>query len=134
MKNIDKKVKEFTQRLEAGAFLRKLRNKRDISLEKLGQEFGVSHNYLGEVERGNKTPSDRLIRQLADYHNIDEAELFSKFGKVPLVAREVLKDNITVQKMIIDIEKNNKLDDDKKHKLYDEIFAFYKDIIEKYTD
>jgi hypothetical protein len=42
-----------------GKYLRAQRNKADISLRKVADEIGVSHVFLGEVERGERAPLRR---------------------------------------------------------------------------
>lgn len=48
---------------------REVRKNRGWTLEQVAQKIGVTHSYLSQVERGNKEPSDivlRAMRRLVD--------------------------------------------------------------------
>ncbi len=48
-----------------GAVLRELRRARGLSQERLALEAGYDRSYVGELERGEKSPSLRTIFRLA---------------------------------------------------------------------
>ena len=109
----------------AGEFLLKTRHEKDLSLAQVCEHVSCSLNYLSEIERGKKLPSDHLIRELADFYEISEAELFNNFGKVPLTAKEELEDNTGLQRTLLEIRKDQKLTDDQKQSLYDHLYTLY---------
>ncbi len=49
-----------------GAALRMLRTERGLSQEALGELAGISGNYVGDTERGERNVSLRIIWDLAD--------------------------------------------------------------------
>ncbi len=48
-----------------GRVLRELRRKRGVSQEELGAKSGYHRTYIGQLERGEKSPSLRTIFNLA---------------------------------------------------------------------
>ena len=48
-----------------GHVLRKIRESRDISQEELGARSGYHRTYIGQLERGEKSPSLRTIFNLS---------------------------------------------------------------------
>ena len=48
-----------------GRVLRELRRKRDVSQDELGARSGYHRTYIGQLERGEKSPSLRTLFNLA---------------------------------------------------------------------
>lgn len=72
--------------------LREARHKKGLSLRQLGREIGVSHVFIGEVERGKrKLPVDRA-EAWADALDLDADRLRAMYGPVPQDIREALRD------------------------------------------
>ena len=44
-----------------GAALRRLRQDRDLTIEEAARRAGVTANYLGDVERGQRNPTIRVV-------------------------------------------------------------------------
>lgn len=59
-----------------GKALREAREKRGLSQEALSLETGVHRNYIGGVERGERSPSVAAVAKLADALDISLADLF----------------------------------------------------------
>lgn len=59
-----------------GAALRALRVERGLSQEALGELAGISGNYVGDTERGERNVSLRIIWGLADGLGLSAAEIF----------------------------------------------------------
>lgn len=129
--NLTEKKEQLIRQIETGEYLLKLRNEKGISLAKVGETLKVSSNYLSEIERGLRIPSDHLIRTIADFYNINENDLFRRFGKIPLTAREELEGNETLQKALSEIRSNPNLTEEHKQSLYDELFKLYKDLLKE---
>jgi len=59
-------------------------------------------------------PSDRFMGILCKFYDIDEDELFKLWGKVPMLAKDEIENNATLQKTLREISRNTKLTDEKK--------------------
>jgi transcriptional regulator with XRE-family HTH domain len=64
-----------------GDRLRELRIKRDISQEKLAELAGLHRNYIGHLERGEKTPSLDVIIRLSSVFEMSARDLLLPFDK-----------------------------------------------------
>jgi len=128
--NPKEQAKLFLKAAQFGEYLTKLRTEQEQSLSFVGKKIGVSSNYLSEIERGLKTPSDEVLRELAKYYDIPEHEIFDKIGRVPLQAREELEENEMLQRTLVQIRKKN-LSEDKKQKLYEEVYRIYTRLYEE---
>ena len=117
---------------DAGRYLKELRGER--SLTEIGKRLGMSGNYVSSVEKGRLVPSDNYILLIADYYGIDVDDLFIRWGKVPILAREVVKNNETLQKVLSEIARDKRLTDDEKNDLYDEVYKTYQRYLKKKED
>jgi transcriptional regulator with XRE-family HTH domain len=61
--------------------LRKLREERELSQERLSQLSGLNRNYVSDVERGRRNPCLFNIVRLAEALEVDPSELFQGFRK-----------------------------------------------------
>ena len=59
-----------------GQKLRALRKAADLSREKLAEQTGITSNYLGEIERGEKWPSLQVLSSLAKAMDMSPARFF----------------------------------------------------------
>jgi transcriptional regulator with XRE-family HTH domain len=57
-----------------GRVLRELRLQQDLSQEALGHASGSGRTYIGELERGTKGPSLRMVFRLAEVLKIAPSE------------------------------------------------------------
>lgn len=128
--NIEEKYQQLRRQAEYGERLKELREEKELSIRQLAKALDVSANYLSELERGQKNPSDKMVRDLASFYNRDETVSFSLLGRVPLLAREELENNEVIQHTLADIGKKKNLTDDQKQELYHKIYHIYKDFIE----
>lgn len=129
--SIEEKVEHLRRLVEFGERLKEEREKMGLSIRELAKEVGVSANYLSELERGMKSPSDKMVRDLADYFKVDETVGFAILGRVPLLAKEELEGNETIQHTLADIGKKKNVSDEQKQILYDRIYALYRDFIDE---
>lgn len=58
-----------------GRRIRAFRKLKGYTQESLAQKLGVSVSILGEVERGNRLPSNELIEQVAEELGISKNDL-----------------------------------------------------------
>jgi transcriptional regulator with XRE-family HTH domain len=92
---------------------------RRLTLQQLGGMSGVSSSHLGRIERGERFPSARVLRRIAQPLGFDEAELFTladylpqsvsrsqrqNLGRLnPYVARVLSQEPVEVQRAVIGI-------------------------------
>ena len=58
--------------------LRLLRRERGWSQEKLGQKVGISTNYVGMIERQERSPTIKVIEKIAAAFEVDPIELLKE--------------------------------------------------------
>jgi transcriptional regulator with XRE-family HTH domain len=63
---------------EPGRVIRRRREERAISQQRLADASGVSRNYVSELERGLKSPSLRVVESLARVFGVRASELVSE--------------------------------------------------------
>jgi transcriptional regulator with XRE-family HTH domain len=66
-----------------GRVIRRERQDRRLTIRELGEKAGLSEIYVGEIERGQKYPSARVLESLAKALDLDIADLLE------LVADEI---------------------------------------------
>jgi transcriptional regulator with XRE-family HTH domain len=75
-----------------GAILREVRKERGLSQEALAFESGYHTTYIGQLERGQKSPSLRTIMNLAGALESSGSELLrrveARFGKRAIEKRQ----------------------------------------------
>jgi transcriptional regulator with XRE-family HTH domain len=121
---------QFNRQFDTGEYLAELRASKNIRLTAAAREIGITAAYLKEIEKGLKLPSDMLIRTISDYYEIPEDELFRRWGKIPLLAREQFNDMPELQKVLADVRKQ-KLSEDDKQRMLDEITELYKKFLQR---
>lgn len=105
------------------SMLRYKRITSNITIKELGIVLGVAPEFLSEMEKGNKIPSDYLIYSLSDYFNMSEDILFEGFNKTPIFGDYYykIKDREKL-KNLIDRVALSELSEDSKQLLYDNVF------------
>ncbi len=66
-----------------GRVIRRERQIRNLTIKELGEKAGLSEIYVGEIERGQKYPSAKVLESLAEALELDIADLLE------LVAEEI---------------------------------------------
>lgn len=66
-----------------GRVIRRERQEHHLTIKELGEKAGLSEIYVGEIERGQKYPSSRVLESIAQALDIDIADLLE------LVAEEI---------------------------------------------
>jgi transcriptional regulator with XRE-family HTH domain len=66
-----------------GRVIRRGRQDRRLTIKELGEKAGLSEIYVGEIERGQKYPSSRVLESIAGALDMDIADLLE------LVAEEI---------------------------------------------
>lgn len=123
--NDDDIDQQIFKQLRTARYLQATRRAMGETLTHMAKNLGVSHPYLSEIEKGIKVPSDQLIKAIANFYKIDEDDLFQRYGKVPILAREELENRPILQKTLSEIKTNKKLTDEQKDELYDKMYRLY---------
>jgi transcriptional regulator with XRE-family HTH domain len=58
--------------------LRVLRKQKGLSQEELAHQAGINRNYVGQIEREEKSPTVDMIEKLATALDIEPIKMFSK--------------------------------------------------------
>jgi transcriptional regulator with XRE-family HTH domain len=66
-----------------GCVIRRERQGRNLTIKELGDKAGLSEIYVGEIERGQKYPSAKVLESIAKALDLDLAEFFE------LIAEEI---------------------------------------------
>ncbi len=69
-----------------GKVIRLERQARNLTIKELGNKAGLSEIYVGEIERGQKYPSAKVLESLAAALDLDLAELLE------LIAEEIRRE------------------------------------------
>lgn len=93
-----------------GEFLRSLRNsKKAGSLRSVADALGISHNYLGQIERGSVAPEDEVLKKLADFYRVDEFKLFEVAERVPYTVRKSLEGDSELRHIVYQLANDKSL-------------------------
>ncbi|MBC9786278.1 helix-turn-helix transcriptional regulator [Heliobacterium chlorum] len=67
--DLDQKTAILMQVVEAGEYLKELRQKRKLTVTKVSTDIGLkNHSYLSNLERGKVTdPDEKVLRDLEKY-------------------------------------------------------------------
>ena len=58
-----------------GRVIRRERQERQLTIKELGEKAGLSEIYVGEIERGQKYPSSKVLESIGDALDLDIADL-----------------------------------------------------------
>ena len=58
-----------------GRVIRRERQERQLTIKELGEKAGLSEIYVGEIERGQKYPSSKVLESIAEALGLDIADL-----------------------------------------------------------
>ena len=78
---------------ELGAYLKKLRENRNLSLRQVDYRSSVSFSHLSMIENGTRRPTALTLKELANVYNVDYIDLYEKAGYLDLDKSEKLKNN-----------------------------------------
>lgn len=65
---------------DIGEILYQRRRERHLTLRRLGNESGVSASHLGRIERGERLPTARILKKLAEPLGFSETQLLEIAG------------------------------------------------------
>ncbi|MDF2612532.1 MAG: helix-turn-helix transcriptional regulator [Clostridia bacterium] len=107
----------------------KNRELKNFTVRQMAKQINLSAIYLLEIEQGLKVPSDYTIRQISNFLDIPDEELFSCFGKEPILTGAALEGK-TLKKTIGEVQRS-KLNEDRKQEMYDKLYNLYRHIEER---
>lgn len=119
---------------EAGEKLRQYReNYRDgrgkkLSIYKVAKRLNISGNYLSELERGLKCPSDVVLMNISEFYNVDKSELFAMYGKIVPEERSFILSNPEFRKTLTNLSIDERLTDEDKDYLSEELHKIYNEL------
>ncbi|PEN61585.1 helix-turn-helix domain-containing protein [Bacillus wiedmannii] len=116
---------------QLGEKLKSLRKEKEVSLVEVGRSVDLSHNFLSEIERGKKEPSNNTLRLLSKYFDIDEDELFEIIDKVPLRAMELVEEHPELQKLLSQVKKKYGEDSNKINSVSQKIITMYQEFLDE---
>ncbi len=61
-----------------GLIIRKLRQQKSISQEKMALDAGIDRTYIGDIENGSRNISLQIIEKLANYLGMPISEIFKQ--------------------------------------------------------
>lgn len=119
-------------RVDVGELLRLKRVEKRNTLGDIASLVGVSSNYISEIEKGiKKNPSDEIIVKLAEVFNLEEDDLFTAFNKIPLSARNEVREHPSLAKALSQLNNDDTIDREKKEQFYNKLVYWYEKLAEK---
>lgn len=73
---------------ELGAYLKKIRESKDLSLRQVDYQSSVSFSHLSMIENGSRKPTALTLKELARVYNINYLDLYEKAGYIDLAEYE----------------------------------------------
>lgn len=77
-----------------GNLITELREERGLSKARLARDAGINDGYLVQIEKGDKTPSDRILDKLARALGVSYFPLYDAAGLIPLEVFELIEQRI----------------------------------------
>ncbi|MEL6539717.1 MAG: helix-turn-helix transcriptional regulator [Bacteroidota bacterium] len=115
-----------------GKNLRYLRNRRDITMEELGEEIGVSMSQIGAYETGRSFPKQAGLMRICEFFDVTPNDLLLKDLQIeePGVIVQTISKGINLEAIIKMYEKevkelsqqlSGKISDDQMRELLDDL-------------
>jgi len=123
------------RQIRGGEYLSALRNERNLTQRTVAARLAISFQYLSEIEKAKKSPSDLLIRELAEIYELDiegEVDLYHRYGRIPLPTMEELKEQESTHLVLAQLGqlvKTGKMTDEQRQEFYTEFDRMYRDFI-----
>ncbi|WP_077318174.1 helix-turn-helix domain-containing protein [Virgibacillus proomii] len=99
--------KHGLKNMEFGIYIRELREKRGLTLAQVAERLDLSINYVSQLERNLRKPTDKLVIEFSQLYKVDQDILFRKSGQIPLRVRKVINRNTNLQKSLSFVDKRN---------------------------
>lgn len=89
---------------KVGGRIKQLRNKRNLTLQELGEKINFNYSNLSKIERGERKPTLELLEQLADFFDVKVAYFFGEEQPLP---RELVDRGVEWMTFGEEMEKRN---------------------------
>lgn len=80
---------------DVGAQIRQARLARDLTLTDLARQVFVTKSYIGDFERGDRTPPEDLMRRICAVLDLDPELLLAAAGRLSVATRAYLRTHPT---------------------------------------
>lgn len=115
---------------KAGEELRKLRLNTGLSVFKVAKAIHISGNYLSEIERGEKEPSDIVLDSLASFYKVDNSDIFALYNRVAPSEALFLTNNTSLRKTLTQIATDKRITDEERESVFSELNVLYQKLLE----
>lgn len=115
----------------AGEQIKKLRLAKKNSIYTVAKSIHISGNYLSEIERGVKEPSDVVLCSIAEYYDIERSELFALYDRVAPEEAHLLAQSPHLRKVITQLSADEQLTDGEKEFLSKEFQKLYEKMVKR---
>lgn len=119
---------ETSEHKEFGPFIKDFRTKRDLTLSQVAEKLNISTNYVSQLERGIRRPTDELIRDFSRLYNVNEDRLFRMAGRIPLSTLEEMKQTPSLQKAFSYLN-SHEIPNERKKKLEQELLDVFAEFL-----
>lgn len=126
-------VDEANNNSSFGHFIKELRIKRDWTIAEVADKLNISINYVSQLERGLRRPTDELIKNFSQLYRIDEQILYQKAERLSPTVKEELVSLPSLQKALRFIKRKN-LPTDRKKELEQELIDVFTEFLEVHKE
>lgn len=116
---------------QAGEKLKEIRKKTSLSVFKVAKKTHISGSYLSMLERGINCPSDTVLFNMAEFYQVNPADLFKLYDRVIPPTNEQLNAVPSLKKIITQISIDPKLSATEKEAFAEQLYKIANDIITK---
>ncbi len=79
--------------IKFGAYMRQIREEKEIGLREMAKKIGVSPTYISKVERDEfPPPAEDKVRKIAEIFDVDVDEFLALAGKVSSDLSEIIRE------------------------------------------
>lgn len=114
---------------QAGESLKKRRTVTGESVHKVAKKVNISGNYLSEIERGIKEPSDVVLEAIGNYYQIDRSEIFALYNRIAPEEAYLLAHQPALHRTITQMSLDERLTREERELIAEELQKLYENLI-----